>query len=228
MRSRSWLLLGAFALATAMLGQTAAVRYQPLLDNAYVNVSGLDLPLHRQAPLYQNTHEVFWIALENGSATFIASDGTRTKQDFRLGDTRFFRRYQVSSVVNESAPRVRAVVVEIKARGLLSEACFCTDKIESTICGCGAPTHLPEMWATGMGKIMLGSTRLEAGQSYERAAQRGETLLVALTPMQLLDEAVGKPGRIELDPGQVTWIKAGWHKFRNVGTAAARFVSFEF
>jgi hypothetical protein len=230
MRCTPWLLLAVLALAMPAPGQTATARYEPLLDNAYVDVSGLDLPPRRQASLYQNTHEVFWIALDDGSLTFVATDGTKTRLPLNLGDTRFFRSYQVRSVLNESAANVRAVVVEIKARGLASGACFCTDKVEIAICGCGTPSHLPEMWATGMGKIMVGGTTLAPEQSYERAAQRGETLLVALTPVQLLDEAAdaGQPARIELTPGQVTWVKAGWHKFKNVGTAAARFVSFEF
>lgn len=229
MRCRPWLLLGIFGLAIAAFGQTAAVRYQPLLDNASINVSGLELPPGRQALLYQNTHEVFWIALEGGSATFVAGDGTKTKLELASGDVRFFRRYQVKSVWNEGAASLRAVVVEIKTRGLLADACYCTDRIESAICGCGASTHLPEMWASGMGQIMAGGTALAAGQSYERAAQRGATLLVALTPVQLLDEAAaGQAARIALNSGQVAWIEAGWHKFKNAGTASTRFVTFEF
>lgn len=228
MRCKAWLLLGVFAVALAAMAQTAAIRYQPLLDNAYVNVSGLEIPPHRQAVLYQNTHDVFWIALDDATMTFIAIDGGRTKLQLNAGDTRLFRSYRVKSVANESAASARSVVVEVKARGLMSEACYCTDEIESAICGCGTPVHLPAMWASGMGKIMVGGTALAAGQSYERAAQRGETLLVALTPVQLLDEAGSEAGRIELTPGQAMWVKAGWHKFKNVGTAAARFVSFEF
>jgi len=225
MRTAPAVLLAASILPA--VAQAPSTRFQPLLNNNYVDVTGLDLPPGRQAAVYQNTRDVFWIALNQGSLTFVATGGTKSSIQFHPGDTRFFRRNQVRSAVNESDTAVRSVVVEIKRPGMTSSACYCTDKVESALCGCGAPRHLPPMWATGMGKIMVGSTVLAAEESYQRTAHRGDALLVALTPVRLLDEA-GEAAAIDLKAGEVAWVNAGRHKFKNTAAAPARFVSFEF
>jgi hypothetical protein len=60
MRAALGLLLAGSAMAAP--AQTSSTRFQPLLNNSYVDVTGLELPPRHQAPVYQNTRDVFWIA----------------------------------------------------------------------------------------------------------------------------------------------------------------------
>jgi len=75
------------------------------------------------------------------------------------------------------------------------------------------------------------------GNVMEDASARGETLLVALTPLRLRDiidnsdedepPNYGQPRSIELPVGKTTWLPPGMHQITNVGGSVARFVTIE-
>jgi hypothetical protein len=116
-------------------------------------------------------------------------------------------------------------------RGLASGGCGCTGKVEKAVCGCGNTIHLPEFWALVVGRITLGGTRLSPSESTQGAEARGDTLLVAVAPLQLRDEAGQRAEagpRLTLAAGEVRWEKEGRHQYRNIGTGVARFVTIEF
>ena len=78
---------------------------------------------------------------------------------------------------------------------------------------------------------------LVPGNVMEDASARGETLLVALTPLRLRDiiynsdedepPNYGQPRSIELPVGKTTWLPPGMHQITNVGGSVARFVTIE-
>ena len=89
------------------------------------------------------------------------------------------------------------------------------------------------MWAVGIGSIVVGGTVLAPRQSFESAGERGDTLLVALSPLTLADDArSASPGAartaINLRPGEARWLAAGLHKLHSTGSTPARYVTLEF
>lgn len=203
--------------------------YHQIFENHYVRVFRVELPPHAQAPIYQNTHDLVWVALSDSTLTIAESEGERKELRFRAGDTRFFGSYEVKSVTNAAGEAFHGVLVEIKVRGLAAGGCGCTGEVEKAVCGCGRSIHVPDLWALVVGRITLGGTTLSPGESTQGAEPRGDTLLVAVAPLQLRDEAGPREeARLTLDAGEVRWVQEGRHRFRNIGRSAAHFVTIEF
>jgi hypothetical protein len=205
--------------------------YRQFLENHYVRVFRVELPPHSQAPIYQNTHDLVWVALSDSTLSIELSEGERKEWWPRAGDTRFFGRHESKSVWNTSRQPFHGVLVEIMVRGLASGGCGCTGEVEKAVCGCARTIHLPDLWALVVGKITLGGTTLSPGESTQGAEARDDTLLIAVVPLQLHDDAGprGEGGSsLTLAAGEVRWVKEGRHQFRNIGTGIARFVTIEF
>ncbi len=211
-------------------GQLAKeARFRPVLDNGSVNVSILELPPHLRAESYQNTHDVIWIALTEADVSFADSENGKTEVSFRAGDVRFFRSFHAKSLANAGGTVFRGVAVELKGRGLAS-ACDCNARDAKFVCGCSGATHLPQLWALGLGGITLAGTELAPGEKFRNTVERDDTLLVAVTVLTLGDEGDGSalPEVMRLQPGEAAWLKAGAHRLSNLGNAPARFVTVEF
>ncbi len=205
--------------------------YRQIFENHYIRVFRVELPPHGQAPIYQNMHDLVWVALSNSTLTIVQSEGERKELRLRAGDTRFFGSYEVRSVTNAAEETLHGILAEIKVRGLASGGCGCTGEVEKTVCGCGRSIHLPDLWALVVGRITLGGTTLSPGVSTQGGEFRGDTLLVAVAPLQLRDEAsprLNGDSTLRLAAGEVRWVKEGRHQFRNTGKSAARFVTIEF
>jgi hypothetical protein len=226
------LLLYLLAPIAAPAQTPAGSHYHQILENHYVRVFKVELPPHSQAPIYQNTHDLVWVALSDSTLTIVQSEEGRKELRLRAGDTRFFGRYEVKSVSNAAAEPFHGVLVEIRVRGLASGGCGCTGNAEKAICGCGRTMHLPDFWAVVVGRITLGGTKLSPGESTQGTEARGDTLLVSVAPLQLHDDAnpneEGADSRLSLAAGEVRWVKEGRHQFTNIGTSVARFVTIEF
>jgi hypothetical protein len=191
----------------------------------------VELPPHSQAPVYQNTHDLVWVALSDSILSIGRSDGGSKELRLRVGDTRFFDRYEVKSVSNGAGHPYYGVLVEIRVRGLASGDCGGTGEVEKAVCGHENTIHLPDLWALVVGRITLGGTTLSPGESMQGAAARGDTLLVAVVPLQLRDEAGSRregDSKLGLAAGEVRWVDEGRHQFSNIGTSFARFVTIEF
>jgi hypothetical protein len=212
-------------LVAAARGQS--LRFDPVLENPRVSVFSLDLPPGRRASVFQNTHDIFWIALSPGHVTMADEDGNKTPVNFRDGDTRFYSSFRTSAITNDDADTFHAMLVEIKPRGLAS-SCDCDGAAQRAVCGCPGAAPLPGMWAVGIGAIVVGGTTLAPGESFRQASDRGDTVLVAVSPLTLSDDASGKTLRINLRPGEARWLPAGLHRLRNTGPAPARYVTLEF
>src|SRR5215470_776367 len=149
-RRFSFLLL---AVAWAVSAQTPTelayqvARYEPVLENNYVDVYRLKLPPHFRAPLFQNVHDVVWVALESSAPSFVMSSGKKLRQELAGGDTRFFPSFSARSVLNDSAEAVEAVVIAIKPLGLATSRCECGSDTESSLCGCAGAKPMPALWA---------------------------------------------------------------------------------
>jgi hypothetical protein len=214
-----------FAIST--IARTQSLRFEPVLENRQVSVFSLDLPPGRRATVFQNTHDIFWIALTPGRVTMSNRDGIQTPVNFQTGDTRFFPSFRTSFITNDAAEPFRAVLVEIKWRGLTS-SCDCDGAAQAAVCGCPRAEPLPAMWAVGIGSVVVGGTTLAPRQSFASAGNRADTLLVAVSPLSLADEVSANASTVPLRPGDALWLPAGLHKFRNAGDSPARYVTLEF
>lgn len=203
-------------------------RYHRLFENNSVRVSGLDLPPHTQAPVYQNVRDLVWIAISDGSVTFTNHDKQEIPVQFRAGDARVFARNRVNALHNDGPTPFRSVAVELKKPGMLPTECPCSTDMEKSICGCAGARHLPALWAVSIGNLTASGTTLNAGESFRGPAPRGDMLLVAITALNLLDDASPSAAPIRLASGDVVWISAGLHQFRNTGQAPAHFFTLEF
>jgi len=228
MSSKLLLSLVIVAAISAVPQTLSESRYRLLFDNDYVSAFALELPPRSKAQVYQNTHDVLWVSVADAEIQAVGDEGSSIRLDLRPGDARFFRSFHLNSLVNNAGAATRGVLVELKKRSLTSGACGCGEKVENSVCGCRGQGHLPAYWALGVGTVVIGGTTLEAGQSYLRAARRDDTLLVAVTGLQLRDEALEGSSEIKIGEGDVFWVAEGVHKFRNTGEKAARFVSIEF
>jgi hypothetical protein len=91
--------------------------------------------------------------------------------------------------------------------------------------------------ASASQELTFDKTELTPGNELIDASNRGNTLLIALSPLKLLDrrnEAKedehprwGSPLLIDLERGQFTWIEPGVHQVRNRGDGPARFLTIE-
>jgi hypothetical protein len=84
-----------------------------------------------------------------------------------------------------------------------------------------------------LGEVTLAGTTLAADEGFRSAAPRDDMLLVAITDLELRDEIgiageIGEQPTLRLQSGQSVWIKAGRHQWKNTGSKAGKFVSFEF
>jgi hypothetical protein len=204
-----------------------SVRFEPVLENRHVSVYSLDLQAGRRAAIFQNTHDIFWIALTPGQVTMSDRDGAPSPVNFRAGDARFFSSFRTSFITNDAGEPFRAVLVEIKRRGLTS-SCDCDSAAQAVVCGCARAATLPALWAVGIGSVVVGGTTLASGQAFASAGNRGDTLLVAVSPLTLRDDASPNTSTMNLRAGEAVWIPAGLHKLRNLGATAARYVTLEF
>jgi mannose-6-phosphate isomerase-like protein (cupin superfamily) len=229
MRLAAALSFWAMLLPCLVLSQTAPeARYTPLLDNAQVSVYRLDLTAGQRAPVFQNTHDIFWVALESGTLVFVRKDESTVSMQLRAGDTRFFPSFASKQVRNEGDAPFRGVIVEIKARGLISQPCDCLGDAEKALCGCSPAPALPKLWAAGLGRVTAGGTTLEPGEGFYSSTERGDTVLIALTPLHLSDQATGADPTISLQPGEVAWIPRGRYKWKNTAASPARYITIEF
>ncbi len=228
MRRRVILLFAVAVVWVAAAGQMASEsRYRLILENETVRVYRLELPPGFRAPSFQNAHDVVWVALNDARVRFVMRDKDPVTIDFRAGDARFFRSFATERVVNEAAAAFRAVVVELKARGLGSLACGCGSGAERALCGCAGSPPLPELWAVGLGRLTVAGSTLAAGEGFLGAGTRDDSLLIAITPLELRDQG-RQPRILQLQPGAVVWLAAGEHRWRNFGAASARFITVEF
>ena len=212
-------------------------KYQLILQNHSVRVFDLELPSGRQAPARDNIYDVFWIALDDTTLE-IDQRGSGKKQ-FRMwnGDAHLLRARSVQSVVNLNRDPVRAVLVELRQHGLTGQTCGCTGEVESAICGCSGSVRLPLFWALVLGDLTLSGVTLPPSEAVEQQRNRGDTLLVAITPLALLHErnkghewewvpSASTP--VSLKAGEAAWIASGKHHLWNDGTTTVRFLTLEF
>ncbi len=218
-------LLFGLLLTSLAPAQSPEVRFTPLFDNTEVSVYRLELKPGERAAIFQNTHDVFWIALDGADLVFVRDDDTSTPMRLQAGDTRYFPSFAARQVRNAGDVPFRGVLVEIKPHGLVSAACDCLGRVEKALCGCPDGEHLPDMWAAGLGRVTVGGTTLAPGQGFYRSTVRGDTVLVALTPLRLADES--SDAAIALQAGEAAWVARGRHKWKNKAGTVARYITIE-
>jgi len=201
-------------------------RFETSFENARAAVSTITLPPGSRVRVVQNTHDILWVALSDGALRF-SGPGLNTNATLRPGDARLFRSFQIQTATNAGAEPVRAAVVELKDRGLTTGGCGCVGASERALCGCNSAPALPEVWAVGVGQITVAGTTLTPGSGYAWGVRRNDLLLLAINDVTLHDDAGAEP-EVHLTAGQAAWFPAGRHRFRNDGTAPARFLTIEF
>ena len=212
----------------AAFGQSPReARFQELLDNDVIHVDLLELPPGFHAPVFQNTHDVIWIAVDGAALTFLPPEGQPHEISFHAGDVRLLRSFQVREVENRGSTPARTVVVQLKSHGVLNPGCYCSGPVEKAVCGCGGATTLPEVWAVVVGGVTLSEATFEAGEGYRHGTRRDDSLLVAISPA-VIQDTLTDADPVALKPGEVKWLPAGTHQLRNAGDSPARLVTLEF
>ena len=208
--------------------------YESALDNDVVSVYKVDLPSRASVSAFQSGHDTFWVSVTDATVRFSLQQGTIDAQ-FRPGDARFFPSFDTKLLTNIGSTEFRGVMVTLKPRALISSGCECTGNTGKTICGCKGASHLESLWAFSMGDVTLAGTSLDPNQAFRSAAVRDDMLLVAVSDIDLQDETAADSGSemmhnspMHLKSGDAIWIKGGRHRFKNAGSASARFVTFEF
>jgi mannose-6-phosphate isomerase-like protein (cupin superfamily) len=219
------------------VAQQSEQTYRLTFQNHYVRVFELTLAPGRQAPVRDNIYDVFWIALDD--TTLEIDRHGPGKKEFRLwsGDVQFLPARTVHSVVNLNRDPVRAVLVELRQRGLTGRICDCSGEVETAVCGCSRSARLPSLWALVLGDLTLSGATLPPEQAVQQQRTRGDTLLIAVTPLHLLHERnqgrewewiASAPSPLALQAGEVSWIARGKHHLRNNGSTTVRFLTLEF
>jgi hypothetical protein len=199
-----------------------------LLANHIVEVSALDLPPASHVRLRQNIYDVVVIALEDSTLTLAPPEGEGKDVQLNGGEVRVLRSFRVKELANNSGVNSRFVVVALKSHGVEPGECGCSGEVERAICGCSS-RHLPPLWALSIGGSTLAGVALQPGEKFAGASYRDDSLLVAVSRVQLQDEqASGADARLALQPGEVKWLNHGRRQFRNIGLSPARFVTIEF
>jgi hypothetical protein len=67
----------------------AESHYHQIFENRYVRVFRVELPPHSQKSVYQNTHNLVWVALSDSTLSIVQSEGGSKELRLRTGDTRF-------------------------------------------------------------------------------------------------------------------------------------------
>lgn len=199
-------------------------RFAPAFENPRVDVNVVSLAPGAHVRIFQNTHDVVWIALSDGVVRFSEGEQGDSTTRFRAGDARLFRSFQVQTATNVGNMPLRAAAVQLKDRGLTTGGCGCIGASERAVCGCAGAPPLPAMWAVAVGQVTLAATTLEPGSGYAWGIRRNDMLLVAVTNVVLQDDAA----ELRLAPGEATWFAAGRRRFRNLAPTPIRFVTLEF
>ncbi len=227
------------ACSALLVGQAAvqmpAAGYVSLLDNTRLHAYRLELPPSAPMPVYAANHDQVWVALSPARLSLQRSDSHVEQAELAPGVARFFPAEQVRTVTNQTGTGVELVVVELKQTFDAPQACQCTGVVARTVCGCRGTVRLPALWAMSLGNVILAGTTLYPGQSCCTTVPGGDTLLVAITPLELtyqvLDggaaETASTHTRLALRPGEVAWLRAGTRELLNLGSAPAQFVSIE-
>jgi hypothetical protein len=195
-----------------------------VLSNPQAAVFDLRLPDHAQAGLFQNSHDLLLIALGELRLSLVRASGEGEAVSLAAGDVRWLPRYRFKSLLNESGAEVRAVMVDMKSDA--GTRCECSGDVERTVCGCER-RHLPALWAFATGPVTIAGTTLARAWSSWGPTARGDTLLVAITRVDLREPEPGAKV-IQLKPGEAYWLARGTHRLINAAAAPARFVSVEF
>ena len=220
-------------LSVCGLAQSPSERYQSVFENDIVAVYRLDLPVNGSVSTLQSAHDSFWMSLGDASVTFSLQRGSSPVQ-FRSGDTRFFPSFATKLVTNTGKTQFQGVLVVLKPRALISSECECTGNTGKSVCGCKGAGHLESLWAFNMGSVTLAGTQLGPDERFRAAAERDDMLMIAVTDLDLSDDIDSEASdnrelpAIHLKAGRAVWIRGGRHRFKNVGSEAARFVTFEF
>jgi hypothetical protein len=226
---RSLVLLAILCASAA--AQSGAPKYDSVFENDVVAVYRLDLTAGASVAPVQSSRDSFWVALDESTVTFSLQQGSAPAH-LQAGDVRFFPSFDTKLITNSGAISFRGVLVVLKPRALISSGCECTGNTGRAVCGCKNAGHLERLWAFNMGAVTLAGTQLAPNEAFHAMAQRDDMLLVAITDIDLEDatstQADAFNGVIRLKSGEANWIKGGQHRFKNIGSANARFVTFEF
>lgn len=225
---RQMLSLCLVALLFAPMREPALGKLDLLLTNRIVEVFALDLPPASHVRLRQNIYDLVLIALEDSTLTVVPARGASQDVQLNTGEVRVLRSFSVQELANNNGVQSRFILVALKSHGVETGECGCSGEVERSICGCSS-RHLPQLWALSIGGSTLAGVSLAPGDKFAGASYRDDSLLVAVSNLQLQDEqASGAESQLSLSPGAVKWLNQGRRQFKNTGLHTARFITIEF
>jgi hypothetical protein len=207
--------------------------YVSLLDNTRLHAFRLELLPSASTPVHAADHDQVWVAISSARLALQRADGRAEDAVMAPGMPRFFPAQQIREVTNQTGASIELIVVEFKQPTDSAQGCECVGVVARTVCGCRGALRLPPFWAMALGRVTLSGTTLYPGQSCPGTVPRGDSLLIAITPLRLSyavaedGKPTAAPAEVSLQPGDVTWLRAGRHQLVNTGESAGHFVSIE-
>ena len=206
---------------------TVEPSHHRVLQNAYVRVFNVNIEPHKATKLHWHRHDYVFIALGEADVSSEVEGKPPVTLKLKAGDTHFTAGNFAHVTRSKSDKPFRHITVE-----------FLKD-VE-------ARKSPPPAWDEERGmQILNGGTQdilfvkdgvrvseilLQPGGTIPVHQHAGPHLLVAVSPLQLRSDIMGKlPSVRQMGPGEVAWLPGRLtHTVTNVGMAKAKFITLEF
>lgn len=223
---------------------TAEPFHHLVLKNQQVRVFAVEVPPKAETRMHRHRYNHVFVALGDSEVTDEHQGQKSEERRLNQGDVGFVEGGFAHRVRNLSDAPFRAVAIEVlkPVRGIVRLAtCDVDEGIECGFCNvasarrqkCDWPGELdalPELEkreaAYGVYQFVM---HMEPGSTTGPHHHTADHLLVAVSDLELKDEAEGRPPEtLRMKSGEVRWVKGGFtHTLTNLGKPAW-FVNFEF
>lgn len=230
---------------TAPVEITAEPFHHLVLKNKKVRVFSVEVP--PKAATLMHRHKSDYVFVTLGESVIRNERQGEKPGELRLadGDVRFSKGGFAHIARNLGEAPFRNVTIEVRkrARGIIRLAtCDVNEGIECGFCDISADGKQKCEWPGDMNAlpelekkeqdygVYQFVTHLQPASTTGMHTHKTDHLVVAVSDLELKNEAQGKPAEIvKMKAGEVRWVKGGiTHALTNLGQQAAWFVSFEF
>ena len=224
---------------------TAEPFHHLVFKNKQVRVFAVEVPPQASTLLHRHRHDYVFVML--GDIEVRSERQGEKPAELRLndGDVRFTKGGFAHSVHNLKDMPFRNVTIEVRkrVRGIIRLAtCDVDESIECGFCNISAAGQQKCEWPGDLNALPQLEKKepdrgvyqfvvhLQPGSTTGRHAHSADHLLVAVSDLELKNEAEGKPPEtVRMKSGEVRWVKGGFtHSLTNLGKPPAWWVSFEF
>jgi hypothetical protein len=237
----SLLLLLEFARPTRSQEQTPApatqavpIDQEPHHHLVYANddlrIFDIIVPPHESTLLHQHDNDYFFLVLGNSRVTAQVQGQAPVQYTFPDGAIHFSKAGFAHVMTNDSDQTFHNVAIEFLNPRITAGDCPCSSNPAAFACGCPNAPPLPTNWNLRIGQLQLVEETLAPGATINDTTTKNTRLLVAITPLDLLDVSTHEPKglKVRLPVGKFHWLSPGPHQIQNLSEQPARFLSVAF